>query len=90
MYQELEARSWKAEDETLDFSWQEKIKSSPYRNWAFQDWMNLSSLGKQNKILLVELEKYKNQDEKSQLELTEVKSQLIQIQDELEKYITQL
>ncbi|MDE5099455.1 MAG: chromosome partitioning protein ParA, partial [Trichodesmium sp. St16_bin4-tuft] len=90
MYQELEARSWKAEDEILDFSWQEKIKSSPYRNWAFQDWMNLSSLGKQNKILLVELEKYKNQDEKSQLELTEVKSQLIQIQDELEKYITQL
>ncbi|MCL2931993.1 MAG: chromosome partitioning protein ParA, partial [Trichodesmium sp. MAG_R03] len=90
MYQELEARAWKPEDEALDFSWQEKIKSSPYRIWAFQDWMNLSALGNQNKILLAELEKYKNQYKESQLELTEAKFQLTQTRDELEKYVTQV
>ncbi|MGD1713240.1 sulfotransferase [Dapis sp. BLCC M172] len=90
MYQELEARAWNPEDEIPDFSWQELIKSSPYRIWAFQDWMNLSNLEKQNKIILAELEKYKNQYEQSQLELTEAKSQLIETGDELEKNVTQL
>ncbi|NEQ35517.1 MAG: chromosome partitioning protein ParA [Okeania sp. SIO3I5] len=90
MYQELEARAWKPEDEIPDFSWQEKIKSSPYRIWAFQDWMNLSSLENQNKTLLAELEKYKNQYEQSQLELTQAKSELTQTRDELEKYITKV
>ncbi len=90
MYQELEARAWKPEDEIPDFSWQEKIKSSPYRIWAFQDWMNLSSLENQNKILLAELEKYKTQYEQNQLELTQTKSQLTETRDELEKYVTQL
>ncbi len=90
MYQELEARAWKPEDEIPDFSWQKLIKSSPYRIWAFQDWMNLSTVENHNKILQAELEKYKTQYQQSQLELTQSNSQLTQTRDELEKYVTKL
>ena len=100
MYQELEARAWNPEDEIPNFSWQEKIKSSPYRVWAFQDWIDLSGLKKQNKFLLEELEKYKIKlkDQESELqksqatqkEFLQIKSKLHETQGELVQYQSQL
>ncbi|MCG5060473.1 MAG: chromosome partitioning protein ParA [Limnoraphis sp. WC205] len=76
MYQELEARSWQPDDH-LDLSWRDRIKSSPYRIWVFQDWMNLRKVETQYKSLNVDYEALKAESE-------QLKSQLSQTQQELE------
>ncbi len=76
MYQELEARSWQP-DENLDLSWRDRIKSSPYRAWVFQDWMELRRVETQYKSLNVDYEALKSESD-------QLKSQLSQTQQELE------
>ncbi len=76
MYQELEARSWQP-DENLDLSWRDRIKSSPYRIWVFQDWMNLRKVETQHQLLNADYQAL-------QAESEQVKSQLSQTQKELE------
>jgi len=74
IYKELEARAWQPE-EIPDFSWQRQIVESPYRIWAFQDWVNLRRLEKQNA----------DQQEQQTQTLKEKDNQLEAIQKELQQ-----
>lgn len=92
MYQELEARAWQP-NELMDLSWRDKIKSSPYRVSAFQDWKNLKQAEAKNQVVTDELKDVKlqlsqTQDElqKTRLELEQRYSQLHQVQEELEQF----
>lgn len=78
LYQELEGRGWHPE-QTPDFSWQELLKPSLYKTWAFQEWVNLRQLEIENKSL-------KSQLQEEQVELEEAKV----IQAESEQTKTQL
>ena len=78
LYQELEGRGWHPE-QTPDFSWQELLKPSLYKTWAFQEWVNLRQLEIENKSL-------KSQLQEEQFELEEAKV----IQAEAEQTKTQL
>ncbi|MGB3533565.1 MAG: hypothetical protein WBA13_08605 [Microcoleaceae cyanobacterium] len=96
MYQELEARSWQPND-TLDLSWRDQIQSSPYRVWAFQDWVNLREVESQQQTFKTELKEAKlelvqtqGKLQKTQLELDQRFAQLHQVQEELEQFQLQL
>ncbi|ERT04015.1 sulfotransferase family protein [Lyngbya aestuarii BL J] len=96
MYQELEARSWQP-DENLDLSWRDRIKSSPYRAWVFQDWMELrrveslyKSLQADHQLLTAESEQLKSQLSQTQKELEESQSKLQETERDLEKSQSQL
>lgn len=78
LYQELEGRGWHPE-QTPDFSWQELLKPTLYKTWAFQEWVNLRQLEIENKSL-------KSQLQEEQVGLEEVKV----IQAESEQTKTQL
>jgi len=78
LYQELEGRGWHPE-QTPDFSWQELLKPTLYKTWAFQEWVNLRQLEIENKSL-------KSQLPEEQVGLEEAKA----IQAELELTKTQL
>jgi hypothetical protein len=78
LYQELEGRGWHPE-QTPDFSWQELLKPSLYKTWAFQEWVNLRQLEIENKSL-------KSQLQEEKVELEEAKA----IQAEAEQTKTQL
>ncbi|MEG3973335.1 sulfotransferase, partial [Microcoleus sp. herbarium8] len=80
LYQELEARAWFPEN-TPDLSWRELIKPSPYRVWAFRDWVNVCKLEKENKKLCSQLE----QLEQSQSQLQETEDLLEQAQSQLQQ-----
>ncbi|MFZ1025407.1 MAG: sulfotransferase [Limnoraphis robusta] len=92
MYQELEARAWQP-NESIDLSWRNQIKSSPYRVCAFLDWKNLKQAESKNQVVTEELKEVKlqlaqTQDElqKTRLELEQRYSQLHQVQEELEQF----
>jgi len=96
LYQELEARAWEPTD-APDTSWQEKLKSSPYRVWAFQDWVKVGNLQGENQKLQAELGQTQSQlhQTQSQLhqtqeELGQTQSQLHQTQEELGQTQSQL
>jgi len=103
LYRELDARGWQP-DETVDFAWLEQLKSSPYRVWAFQDWVEVRNLEKYRNTLQSELQQNQSQlqqqgeqfqQSQSQLEsrteeLGQTQSQWHQTQDELEDTKTQL
>jgi hypothetical protein len=96
MYQELEARSWQPND-TLDLSWRDQIQSSPYRVWAFRDWVNLREVESQQQTFKTELKEAKlelvqtqGKLQKTQLELDQRFAQLHQVQEELEQFQLQL
>ncbi|MCB8788545.1 sulfotransferase [Planktothrix agardhii] len=78
LYQELEGRGWHPE-QTPDFSWQELLKPTLYKTWAFQEWVNLRQLEIENKSL-------KSQLQEEKVELEEAKA----IQAEAEQTKTQL
>ncbi|MEG3882593.1 sulfotransferase, partial [Microcoleus sp. herbarium19] len=80
LYQELDARAWFPEN-TPDLSWRELIKPSPYRVWAFRDWVNVCKLEKENKKLCSQLE----QLEQSQSQLQQTEGLLEQSQSQLQQ-----
>jgi len=75
MYQELEARAWQPQGEP-DFSWLEKINANPYRISAFQDWVSVRSLERQNQD---------SQNKVDAAELVNSQTQLQQVQTELQQ-----
>ncbi|CAD5961656.1 Paramyosin [Planktothrix tepida] len=78
LYQELEGRAWHPE-QTPDFSWQDLLKPSLYRSWAFQDWANGRRLEQENKSLKAQLQDQQAEVQEAQLiktELEQTKSQL--------------
>jgi predicted nucleic acid-binding Zn-ribbon protein len=89
MYRELEARAWQ-HNETPDFSWIEQLKNTPYRTWAFQDWLQLSNWEGEKSKLHQELESSRSQLQQTQAELEGSRSQLQQTQAELEGSRSQL
>ncbi len=89
MYRELEARAWQLND-TPDFSWIDQLKASPYRNWAFQDWLKLGNWEGEKSKLQQELESSRSQLQQTQGELEQSRSQLQQTQGELEQSRSQL
>ena len=92
LYQELEGRAWHPE-QTPDFSWQELLKPSLYRTWAFQDWANLRRLEQDNKSLKTQLHAQEPELQKSQsrqTELEQTKAQLKTAENLLEQSQSQL
>ncbi|MEG4529153.1 sulfotransferase, partial [Microcoleus sp. D2_18a_D3] len=92
LYQELEGRAWHPE-QTPDFSWQELLKPSLYRTWAFQDWANLRRLEQDNKSLKTQLHAQEPELQKSQsrqTELEQTKAQLKTAENLLEQSQFQL
>ena len=89
LYQELEARAWQLTD-APDTSWQEKLKSSPYKVWAFQDWVKVGNLQGENQKLQQELGQTQSQLHQTQEELGQTQSQLHQTQEELGQTQSQL
>ncbi|MBE9164832.1 sulfotransferase [Tychonema sp. LEGE 06208] len=92
LYQELEGRAWHPE-QTPDFSWQELLKPSLYRTWAFQDWANLRRLEQDNKSLktLLHAQEPELQESQSrQTELEQTKAQLKTAENLLEQSQFQL
>jgi uncharacterized protein (DUF3084 family) len=89
IYQELEARTWQP-DESLDLSWKELIKASPYRVWVFKDWVNLQGFETENKALRNEIKQLKSQLEQTHKELEKVTSKKLKTQEELEQSQDQL
>jgi hypothetical protein len=89
MYQELEARAWQAGEE-LDTSWGEQLQSSPYRVWAFQDWLTVGNLQGENLKLQEELDRAKVELQRTQEELSQERSQLQQVQEQLGQTQAQL
>lgn len=92
LYQELEGRAWHPE-QTPDFSWQELLKPSLYRTWAFQDWANLRRLEQDNKSLKTQWEAQQPELQKSQsrqTELEQTKAQLKTAENLLEQSQSQL
>ena len=92
LYQELDSRAWFPQNNP-DLSWRELIKPSPYRVWAFRDWVNVCKLEKENKKLCSQLEQL--EQSQSQLQQTEnlleqSQSQLQQTEDLLEQRQSQL
>lgn len=78
LYQELEGRAWHPE-QTPDFSWQDLLKPSLYRSWAFQDWANGRRLEQENKSLKAQLQDQQTEVQEAQLiktELEQTKAQL--------------
>ncbi|WP_254173817.1 sulfotransferase [Planktothrix pseudagardhii] len=78
LYQELEGRAWHPE-QTPDFSWQDLLKPSLYRSWAFQDWANGRRLEQENKSLKAQLQDQQAEVQEAQLiktELEQTKTQL--------------
>ncbi|MEG4027124.1 MULTISPECIES: sulfotransferase [unclassified Microcoleus] len=92
LYQELEGRAWHPE-QTPDFSWQELLKPSLYRTWAFQDWANLRRLEQDNKSLKTKLhaqEPELQESQSRQTELEQTKAQLKTAENLLEQSKFQL
>jgi hypothetical protein len=92
LYQELEGRAWHPE-QTPDFSWQELLKPSLYRTWAFQDWANLRRLEQDNKSLKTQWQAQEPELQKSlsrQTELEQTKAQLKTAENLLEQSQSQL
>ena len=89
MYRELEARAWQLND-TPDFSWIDQLKASPYRTWAFQDWLQVGNWEGEKSKLHQELENSRSQLQQNQKELESSRSQLQQNQKELENSRSQL
>ncbi|MEG4483648.1 sulfotransferase [Microcoleus sp. D2_18a_B4] len=92
LYQELEGRAWHPE-QTPDFSWQELLKPSLYRTWAFQDWANLRRLEQDNKSLKTQLHAQEPELQNShsrQTELEQTKAQLKTAENLLEQSQSQL
>ncbi|MCT7989012.1 chromosome partitioning protein ParA [Laspinema olomoucense] len=89
LYRELMARAWQP-DETVDFSWLEQLKSSPYKVWAFQDWVTVGNLATQKKNLESELQQNQSQLQQQTEQLHQSQSQLYQTQEESEQTQFQL
>ena len=89
MYRELEARAWRV-DEVLDTSWEEQLQSSPYRVWAFQDWLTVGNLQGEHLKLQEELEQVKVELQRTQGEVSQERSQLQQVQEQLGQTQAQL
>lgn len=92
LYQELESRGWHPE-QTPDFSWQELLKPSLYKTWAFQEWANLRRLEKENKALKIQLQEEQTELEKAEsieLELEQTKRQLKTAESLLDQSQSQL
>ena len=92
LYQELESRGWHPE-QTPDFSWQELLKPSLYKTWAFQEWANLRRLEQENKALKIQLQEEQTELEKAEsieLELEQTKTQLKTAESLLDQSQSQL
>ncbi|SKB15799.1 Chromosome segregation ATPase-like protein [Planktothrix sp. PCC 11201] len=92
LYQELEGRGWHPE-QTPDFSWQELLKPSLYKTWAFQEWVNLRQLEIENKSLKAQLQEQCDELEEVkviQAEAEQTKTQLKTAESLLEQYQSQL
>lgn len=92
LYQELESRGWHPE-QTPDFSWQELLKPSLYKTWAFQEWANLRRLEKENKALKIQLQEEQTElgkAESIELELEQTKRQLKTAESLLDQSQSQL
>jgi hypothetical protein len=92
LYQELESRGWHPE-QTPDFSWQELLKPSLYKTWAFQEWANLRRLEKENKALKIQLQEEQTElgkAESIELELEQTKRQLKTVESLLDQSQSQL
>ncbi|HEY9866856.1 MAG TPA: sulfotransferase [Candidatus Obscuribacterales bacterium] len=92
LYQELEGRGWHPE-QTPDFSWQDLLKPSLYKTWAFQEWVNLRQLEIENKSLKAQLqEQYDELEEVKviQAEAEQTKTQLKTAESLLEQSQSQL
>jgi hypothetical protein len=92
LYQELESRGWHPE-QTPDFSWQELLKPSLYKTWAFQEWANLRRLEQENKALKIQLQEEQTElgkAESIELELEQTKRQLKTAESLLDQSQSQL
>ncbi|MGL6140155.1 MAG: sulfotransferase, partial [Planktothrix sp.] len=92
LYQELEGRGWHPE-QTPDFSWQELLKPSLYKTWAFQEWVNLRQLEIENKSLKSQLQEQCDELEEAkviQAEAEQTKTQLKTAESLLEQSQSQL
>lgn len=69
IYQELNTREVQPDEVPPNLSWLKQIKSSPYRSWAFQDWVGMRRLEKQVKNLQTELERSQLQLQQAQADL---------------------
>ncbi len=89
MYRELEVRAWQSGD-ILDPSWEEQLRSSPYRVWAFQDWLGVSKLKGENKKLQEELGQTQVQLHQTEEVLEQSQAQLHETEAVLEKSVDRL
>ncbi|MEA5521278.1 sulfotransferase [Limnoraphis robusta] len=89
MYRELESRAWQHNDR-VDFSELDQLQSSPFRVWAFQDWVQVGRLQGEKYSSQKELEQLRSQHQQIQTELEESRSQHQQTQTELEQSRSQV
>lgn len=61
LYEKLETTAWLPAGVKLELSWREQLTQSNHSSWAFQDWLELSNLKRQNQMLLAELQQLKAQ-----------------------------
>ncbi|MBE9191778.1 sulfotransferase [Gloeocapsopsis crepidinum LEGE 06123] len=85
IYQELNAKAIQI-DQEHQLETIQKVRNSPYKVWAFQDWVDLCKSEKQGKRLQSELERRSHaQLLQTQAELGQSQTQLAQTQAELER-----
>ena len=82
MFEELEARSWQPE-QVLDLSWHEGLRSSPYKTWIFQDWMNFKQLESSYNTLRSERQEIESKIDQDETQLQNLETQLQQSQTEV-------
>jgi len=89
IYQELNAKAIQL-DREHQLETIQKVRNSPYKVWAFQDWVDLCQSEKKGKRLQSELERSHAQLVQTQAELGQSQTQLAQTQAELERSQAQL
>ncbi|QYO63847.1 sulfotransferase family protein [Leptolyngbya sp. 7M] len=59
LYEKLGTIAWRPADESIDRSWQQQLSQTGDAIWAFQDWLELANLRRQNQLLETELQQVK-------------------------------
>jgi chemotaxis protein histidine kinase CheA len=90
IYQELNAKEVQLGSKPDDSSWLARIRNTPYRAWAFQDWVNLRKFEYNQKEQRSEIERLQSQLQQTEAHLAQTQSQYQQTQTELTQVQTLL
>jgi septal ring factor EnvC (AmiA/AmiB activator) len=94
LYQTLEEQSWYPENGSPESSWCDQITPAFYKLWAFQDWIGIRNLERQNLALRSSLEQVNLQSQHAEMLELDVPQQqaelLTQAQTEIEQLKLQL